>query len=185
MNIKGKIFVFGDNVNTDEIIPARHLITTDPEKLARHCMEDIRQDFAQRKDIKGSIIAAGENFGCGSSREHAPIALKGAGIRCIIAKSFARIFLRNSINIGLPIVELKNISCFKEEDRVEINLNKGTVKNLSTEKEFTFNPYPDFMQEIIESGGWLHYARKNYDPNKLDDSQDIAQFHYKIENIPF
>ena len=116
MNYKGKVFVFGDNVNTDEIIPARYLNTTDPDELARHCMEDIQPDFPKREDLKGSIIVSGENFGCGSSREHAPIAIKGTGIVCIIAQSFARIFLRNSINIGLAIVELKDTSGFKENE---------------------------------------------------------------------
>ena len=158
MKMKGKVFLFGDNVNTDEIIPARYLNTSDPAELARYCMEDVRPGFGRREDIKGGIIVAGKNFGCGSSREHAPIAIKAAGISCVIAKSFARIFFRNSINIGLPIVELSNIEEFEEGDEVEVDLEKGVVKNIVREKEYKIQPYPDFLRNIIKAGGWLEYC---------------------------
>jgi 3-isopropylmalate/(R)-2-methylmalate dehydratase small subunit len=185
MNFKGNVFVFGDHVNTDEIIPARYLNTTDVDELARHCMEGIRPDFTRKAGSGGMIIVAGENFGCGSSREHAPIAIKGTGILCIIAQSFARIFLRNSINIGLPIVELINTSGFKENDRVEVNFMDGTVNNRTSGRKNFFTPYPEFMQEIIQAGGWLEYAKIHHDPNKLDNSHDITQFSYNIKNISF
>jgi 3-isopropylmalate/(R)-2-methylmalate dehydratase small subunit len=160
MEIKGKIFVFGDNVDTDVIIPARYLNTPDPSRLAEYCMEDIRAGFGKREDIKGGIFVAGKNFGCGSSREHAPISIKAAGIGCVIAKSFARIFLRNCINIGLPIVELKDTEDFKEEDMVEIDFTKGKIINHTREKEYRMQPYPEFMSEIIRMGGWMNYAVK-------------------------
>ncbi len=159
MEIKGKVFVFGDDVNTDEIIPARYLYTHDPEELAKYCMEDARPGFGKREDIRGGIIVAGENFGCGSSREHAPISIKAAGISCVIAKSFARIFLRNCINIGLPIIEIKDISGFKEEDIVRVDFNEGIMENEKTGKKYEFKSYPDFMKEIILSGGWINYAK--------------------------
>jgi len=161
MKIKGKVFIFGDNVNTDEIIPARYLNTSDPNELAKYCMEDARPGFGKRDDIKGGVIVAGENFGCGSSREHAPIAIKAAGISCVIAKSFARIFFRNSINIGLPIIELENTDEFEEGDIVEIGLEEGIVKNVSKNKIYQVQPYPEFLREIIEAGGWLEYCLKN------------------------
>ncbi len=160
MKVKGKIFVFGDDINTDEIIPARFLNTHIPEELAKYCMEDARPGFGQRDDIKGSIIVAGENFGCGSSREHAPISIKAAGISCVIAKSFARIFLRNCINIGLPIVELKDIDGLEEGDVVEVDFDLGTVKNNNNGKEYEFNSYPDFVKQIVLSGGWINYSKK-------------------------
>ena len=129
MKIKGRAFVFGDNVNTDEIIPARYLYTSDPGELAKYCMEDLRPGFGSREDINGGIFIAGENFGCGSSREHAPISIKAAGIQCVIARSFARIYLRNSINIGLPIIDLEDTSGFKESDEVEVDFIKGKIVN--------------------------------------------------------
>jgi 3-isopropylmalate/(R)-2-methylmalate dehydratase small subunit len=161
MKVKGKVFVFGDNVNTDEIIPARYLYTSDPEELAKYCMEDIRPGFGSRGDIQGGIIAAGENFGCGSSREHAPISIKAAGIRCVIARSFARIYLRNSINIGLPIIELEDTSGFNENDELEVDFSKGKIINHTSKKEYSIPPYPQFMRDIIQAGGWLNYARTN------------------------
>ncbi len=160
MEIKGKIFAFGDNVNTDEIVPARYLSTSDPKELAKYCMEDLREGFGLRDDIKGSIFVAGENFGCGSSREHAPISIKAAGIGCVIAQSFARIFLRNCVNIGLPIVELPKTGEFKEEDIVEVDFTNGKIVNHTQEKEYPIQPYPEFMKEIIQHGGWLNYARE-------------------------
>ena len=159
MIIKGKVFLFGDNVNTDEIIPARYLNTSDPNELAKYCMEDVRPGFGRREDIRGGIIVAGENFGSGSSREHAPIAIKYSGISCVVAKSFARIFFRNCINIGLPIVELKETDEFDEGDIVEIDLESGRIRNLTKSREYSINPYPDFLQRIIEHGGWLEYLR--------------------------
>jgi 3-isopropylmalate/(R)-2-methylmalate dehydratase small subunit len=160
MRIKGKIFIFGDNVNTDEIIPARYLTTSDTRMLVRYCLEDIRPGFGRRKDIKSSIIVAGQNFGCGSSREHAALTIKGSGIACVVARSFARIFLRNAINIGLPIVELKDVSDFKENHLVEVDLQKGEIINQSLKSTFSFTPYPEFMQGIIRSGGWMNFAKE-------------------------
>ncbi|WP_020612437.1 3-isopropylmalate dehydratase small subunit [Sediminispirochaeta bajacaliforniensis] len=159
MKRKGSCFVFGDNVNTDEIIPARYLSTSDPAELALYCMEDARSGFGRRDDLSGSIMIAGENFGCGSSREHAPISIKASGIGCVIAKSFARIFLRNSFNIGLPIIELPEADQFGEGDEVEIDFDRGLVRNLTKNKEFTFNPYPEFLKKVIDYGGWLSYAK--------------------------
>lgn len=166
MEIKGKIFVFGDNVNTDEIIPARYLSTSDPEELAKYCMEDIHEGFGQRDDIKGAIFVAGDNFGCGSSREHAPISIKAAGIGCVIAKSFARIFLRNCINIGLPIVELPQTDEFKEEDQVEVDFTNGKIVNHTRDKEYKIQAYPEFLREIIQQGGWLNYATEKLGKEK-------------------
>jgi len=161
MKITGKVFVFGDNVNTDEIIPARYLSTSDPKELAKYCMEDLQPGFGNRKDIVGGIIIAGENFGCGSSREHAPISIKASGIQCVIAQSFARIYLRNSINIGLPIVELKDTSEFKENDEVTVDFMEGKIVNYTSKKEYQISPYPDFLQNIIQTGGWLNYAKEH------------------------
>ena len=161
MKIKGSVFVFGDNVNTDEIIPARYLSTSDPKELAKYCMEDLRPGFGKRDDIAGGIFIAGENFGCGSSREHAPISIKAAGIRCVIAQSFARIYLRNSINIGLPIIELTDTSGFKENDEVEVDFVKGKIIDHTSKQEYTIPPYPEFLQDLIQAGGWLNYAKKH------------------------
>ncbi|MDZ7795045.1 MAG: 3-isopropylmalate dehydratase small subunit [Spirochaetia bacterium] len=161
---EGKVFKFGDHINTDEIIPARYLATTDPEELAKNCMEDARPGFGRREDVSGSIMVAGENFGCGSSREHAPIAIKAAGIQCVVAKSFARIFLRNCINIGLPIVELDQTDTIEEGNYLKIDFNAGQVSNISQGTEYTTNTYPEFLQQIIHSGGWLTYATTNLAP---------------------
>ncbi len=159
MKARGKTWKFGDDVNTDEIIPARYLNTSDPEELARHYMEDVDPDFI-KKISKGDIIVAGNNFGCGSSREHAPIAMKAAGISCVIAKSFARIFYRNSINIGLPIVESPDaVTGINEGDEIEIDFEKGEIKNLSDGKIYMVKPFPPFLQSIIESGGLMNKVR--------------------------
>jgi 3-isopropylmalate/(R)-2-methylmalate dehydratase small subunit len=155
---EGQCFVFGDNVNTDEIIPARYLSSSDHAELASWCMEDSRPGFGRRNDLKGSIMVAGENFGCGSSREHAPIAIKASGISCVVAKSFARIFLRNAFNIGLPIVELPEAGEFREGDKAELDLEAGTIKNTSTGKSYQFGSYPEFLRQVIAYGGWLNYA---------------------------
>jgi len=159
MKLKGKVWKFGDNVNTDEIIPARFLNTQDPRELGEHCMEDIDTSFS-KKVSKGDIILGGRNFGCGSSREHAQIAIKGAGISCVIAESFARIFYRNAINVGLPILEIKDITQIREGDYLEIDLSKGTVLNLSENRLYKAQGLSKFIQEIIRSGGLLKWVRK-------------------------
>ncbi len=161
MKFQGRVYLFGDDVNTDEIIPARFLNTTDPEILAHNCMEDARPGFG-RKDLSGAILAAGRNFGCGSSREHAPIAIKYAGISCVIAGSFARIFFRNCINIGLPIVESPGaVEALEEGHTVAVDLNRGLI-TLSSGKEIAISPFPPFMQAIVEEGGWIPYLKKKY-----------------------
>jgi 3-isopropylmalate/(R)-2-methylmalate dehydratase small subunit len=160
MPYKGKVHRFADDVNTDEIIPARYLNTTDKAELASHCMEDADKDFA-KKVKPGDIIVAGRNFGCGSSREHAPIAIKAAGVSCVIAESFARIFSRNSINIGLPIVESPEASKdIKAGDIVSVDTIKGIVKNITRKKSYKFEKYPPFMQKIIKAGGLMRQIRK-------------------------
>ncbi len=160
--MKGKCWKYGNNVNTDEIIPARYLNTTDLKELSSHCMEDIDPSFV-KKAKKGDVIIAGENFGCGSSREHAPLAIKSFGISCIIAKSFARIFFRNAINIGLPIFESEKAAIeINEGDEVDIDINLSKIINLTTNKEYPFTPFPDEMKDIIEAGGLMEYVRLNY-----------------------
>jgi 3-isopropylmalate dehydratase, small subunit (EC 4.2.1.33) len=160
--INGKSWKYGDNVNTDEIIPARYLNTTDENELAAHCMEDIDEDFVKKAD-KGDIIVAGENFGCGSSREHAPISIKALGISCVIARSFARIFFRNAINIGLPIFESKEASTeISDGDNVKVDLDLSKIINLTTNKEYSFTPFADEMKDIIEAGGLMEYIKANY-----------------------
>jgi 3-isopropylmalate/(R)-2-methylmalate dehydratase small subunit len=158
--LKGNVHKYGSNVNTDEIIPARYLNTTDPAVLAKYCMEDIDKDFV--KNVKpDDIIVAENNFGCGSSREHAPISIKAAGVSAVIANSFARIFFRNSINIGLPILESKEaVKSIKSGDEIEINLNKGTIYNITQNKTYQSQPFPEFMQKIVKSGGLLGYIKK-------------------------
>jgi 3-isopropylmalate/(R)-2-methylmalate dehydratase small subunit len=160
MKINGKALKYGDNVDTDVIIPARYLNTSDPAELAKHCMEDIDKDFVNKVQ-KGDVIVAGKNFGCGSSREHAPIAIKASGISCVIAETFARIFYRNSINIGLPIIECpeaaKDIS---DGDRLGIDLASGKIINYSTNKAYKGVPFPEFMQEIIVADGLIGYIKR-------------------------
>ena len=158
---KGNVFRFGDNVDTDVIIPARYLNTTDPLELASHCMEDIDKSFIGSV-TKGDIIVAGKNFGCGSSREHAPIAIKAAGVSCVIAETFARIFYRNSINIGLPIVECMEASKeIKAGDIVSINFDDGIITDETTGKEYQGQAFPPFMQKIIDSEGLINYINTN------------------------
>jgi len=158
--LKGKVHKYGANVDTDAIIPARYLNVSEPAELARHCMEDIDQDFVS-KVKPGDIIMATTNFGCGSSREHAPLAIKAAGISCIIAKSFARIFFRNAINIGLPLLEC-NEAVDKTEvgDTLEVELSSGRIKNLTKGIAFAARPYPDFMAELISAGGLIEHTKK-------------------------
>ena len=160
MKAQGKILKYGDNVDTDVIIPARYLNSSDPAELATHCMEDIDKDFV-KKVKKGDIIVADKNFGCGSSREHAPIAIKAAGVSCVIAETFARIFYRNAINIGLPIIECPEASRGIEAgDEVEIDFDSGVITNLTKGTSFKGQPFPEFMQRIISDGGLINYINK-------------------------
>ena len=153
-----KVWKFGDNIDTDVIIAARYLNTSDEKFLASHVMEDIDPNFVKKISI-GDIIVAGENFGCGSSREHAPIAIKSAGICAVIAKSFARIFYRNSFNMGLLILECNETDEINEGDELKIDVNQGTISNLIQNKTYKFQPIPPFMQELIKSGGLIEYAK--------------------------
>jgi 3-isopropylmalate/(R)-2-methylmalate dehydratase small subunit len=160
MKYKGKVHKFWDNINTDEIIPARYLNTSDPKELAQHCMEDADIDF-MKKAKAGDIIVAGENFGCGSSREHAPIAIKAADLSCVIAKSFARIFYRNSINIALPILECPEaVDGINSGDEVEVDFTTGKIKNVTSGKEFTSKPFPEFMQNLMSKGGLMEVVKE-------------------------
>jgi len=156
-SIAGKVWNFGKDVDTDLIIAARYLNTSVPEELAKHVMEDADPDFVNKMS-PGDIIVAGENFGCGSSREHAPIALKASGIAAVIAPTFARIFYRNAFNMGLPIFELPESADIAEGHEIKIDLDAGTVKDMTTGKEYAFTPIPDFMQELLNSGGLMNYA---------------------------
>ena len=160
MKIEGKVWKFGSDVDTDAIIPARYLNQSDPKELAKHAMEDERPEFI--KEVKkGDILLAEKNFGCGSSREHAPIALKESGISCIIAKSFARIFFRNSFNLGLPLLESPEASeAIKDGDRVRIDLSTGEIFDLTQRKKFFATPIPPFMQELLRDGGLIPHLRK-------------------------
>lgn len=151
---------FGDNIDTDVIIAARYLNTSEPALLAKHVMEDADPSFSS-KVSKGDIIVAGENFGCGSSREHAPIAIKAAGIDIVIAKSFARIFYRNAFNTGLLILECKDTDKIAEGDKLEVSLDNGSIKNLSKNEEYKFEAMPEFMQELVKAGGLINYAKKS------------------------
>jgi 3-isopropylmalate/(R)-2-methylmalate dehydratase small subunit len=158
--LKGKVHKYGANVDTDAIIPARYLNVSDPDQLAGHCMEDIDKDFINRVE-PGDIIMATTNFGCGSSREHAPIAIKAAGVSAIIAKSFARIFFRNAINIGLPLLESDEaVNTTDNGDILEVDLARGNIKNVTKELEFKAKPYPDFMAQLIADGGLIEHTKK-------------------------
>lgn len=157
-NINGKVWTFGKDIDTDLIIAARYLNTSVPEELAKHVMEDADPEFVSKMSA-GDIIVAGENFGCGSSREHAPIALKAAGVSAIIAPTFARIFYRNAFNMGLPIFELEESAEISEGDTVTVDMNAGTVTNNTTNKEYNFTPIPAFMQELIDAGGLMNFAQ--------------------------
>ncbi len=160
MDAKGKVFKYGNNIDTDVIIPARYLNTTDHAELASHCMEDIDKDFINNVSA-GDIMVAGDNFGCGSSREHAPIAIKAAGVSCVIAKTFARIFYRNAINIGLPIMECPEAAeAISAGDQVEVDYSTGTIHDITTGATFHAVPFPDFIREIIDAGGLLASINK-------------------------
>jgi len=157
-NIEGRVWTFGKDVDTDLIIAARYLSTSVPEELAHHVMEDADPEFVKNMRI-GDVIVAGENFGCGSSREHAPIALKAAGVAAVIAPTFARIFYRNSFNMGLPIFELKESAEISQGDNISVDMNNGTITNKTTNKTYRFTPIPEFMQELIDAGGLMNYAQ--------------------------
>jgi 3-isopropylmalate/(R)-2-methylmalate dehydratase small subunit len=162
MKFRGKVWKFGDNIDTDAIIPARYLTTSDPKALAAHCMEDADPEFVQKINV-GDIIAAGENFGCGSSREHAPIAIKTAGISCVIAKSFARIFYRNAFNIGLPIFESRDLwDLVSDGQEIEVDGDNGSIRILdSNSGPLRIEPIPPFMQQLVSDGGLMkHIAKK-------------------------
>ena len=157
---EGKVFKFGDKVDTDVIIPARYLNSSDPKELALHCMEDIDKEFVNKVSA-GDIIVAEKNFGCGSSREHAPIAIKAAGVSCVIAETFARIFYRNAINIGLPIIECKEAALeIKAGDEVEVNFDTGVITDKTTGKSFQGQAFPPFMQKIIDCEGLVNYINQ-------------------------
>lgn len=160
MNTKGKVFKYPDNVDTDVIIPARYLNTSDAQELAKHCMEDIDREFVA-KVAPGDVIVAGWNFGCGSSREHAPLVIKTCGTGCVIAKSFARIFYRNAINIGLPILECPEAAdAILDGDEVSIDFDTGVITDVTTGKSYQAQPFPEFIQNIISAGGLLKSLKK-------------------------
>lgn len=159
MIIKGKVHKLGDDINTDDIISAKYLVSTDARELGKHCMESIRPDFAARVS-PGDIIVAGRNFGCGSSREHAPLAIKGCGISAVIAQSFAAIFFRNAINIGLPFLELDACPEIADGDQIEINLAEGLIRNITQDKNYKTAPFPPFLQELIRAGGLMSWVNK-------------------------
>ena len=160
MKANGKVFKYGDNVDTDVIIPARYLNSSDPKELAQHCMEDIDTEFV-KKVQKGDIIVADKNFGCGSSREHAPLAIKAAGVSCVIAETFARIFYRNAINIGLPNIECPEAAGgIAAGDEVEVDFDSGVIRNLTKGTQFQGQAFPDFMQKIIAAEGLVNYINQ-------------------------
>jgi 3-isopropylmalate/(R)-2-methylmalate dehydratase small subunit len=167
MIFQGKVWKFGNNIDTDAIIPARYLTTSDPQELAAHCMEDADPKFFTK--IKaGDIIAGGENFGCGSSREHAPIAIKAAGISCVVAKSFARIFYRNAFNMGLPIFESRELfEAISEGEEIIVDSVSGTITLASKNKTFRINPIPPFMEQLIVDGGLMKHIAGPYSKNNL------------------
>lgn len=180
--IKGKVFKFGDNVDTDQIIPARYLVTTDPKELAKHCMEVPDPEFSS-KAKPGDILVAGRNFGCGSSREHAPVSIKGLGISVVIAESFARIFFRNCINIGQPILECPPAAKDAQPgDEMEIRLEEGKIVNLTQKETYQAAPFPPFMKQIMDAGGLMEYVKKRIavyppSPSRREeiDLRDVSQ----------
>ena len=166
MKLRGKVHKYGADVNTDVIIPARYLNVYDPAELAQHCMEDLDPDFLKKVKV-GDIIVAGTNFGCGSSREHAPLAIKAAGISCVIARSFARIFYRNALNTGLPILECEEAADKTEAgDTLEVELSTGEIVNITKRLTFRAKPFPDFMLELIETGGLIEYTKRKIAANR-------------------
>ncbi len=159
MVFQGKVHRYGDNIDTDVIIAARYLATQDKAELASHCMEDLDADFVKRVQ-KGDVMVGGANFGCGSSREHAPIAIEASGISCVIAKSFARIFYRNAINIGLPILECKDAERIENGDEVKIDTARGRIENITKGESYQTMPFPPFIQAIIDAGGYMNAVRE-------------------------
>ncbi len=160
MELEGKVWKFGDDVDTDAIIPARYLNTSDAQELGSHCMEDIDPEFCS-KVSGGDIMVAGKNFGCGSSREHAPVAIKAVGVSCVIAGSFARIFYRNAINTGLPIIECpEGVGKIKEGETIGVDTTAGVVKNLTTGEQYDAVPFPEFMRDLISAGGLMQYVKE-------------------------
>ena len=160
MSFRGRAHTFGAHIDTDQIIPAKFLSTTDPQELGEHCLENNDPEFAKRVQ-PGDVIVADVNFGCGSSREHAPISIKGCGVSCVIAKSFARIFFRNAINLGLPVLESPEaVDAIEAGDELEVDLSTGTIRNLTRELTFQAKPYEPFMLEIIEAGGLVEYTKR-------------------------
>ena len=157
----GRAWKFGDDIDTDVIIQGKYLVINDPEELAKHVFENIREDFA-KKVKEGDFVVAGENFGCGSSREHAPLALKACKIEAVIAKSYARIFFRNSINIGLKVIECKETDRIDDGDELEIDYERNLIINKTKDETYPFNPIPDFLKEILERGGLVNYAKSIY-----------------------
>jgi 3-isopropylmalate/(R)-2-methylmalate dehydratase small subunit len=153
------VWKFGDDIDTDAIIPGKYLIINDPQELAKHAFEGVRPEFAGNVK-EGDIIVGGFNFGCGSSREHAPLALRGAKIRCIIAKSFARIFFRNAINIGLPLLECQDANKIEEGDSIQVDFNTGNIMNITRNQSYKATPLPDFVRWIVDEGGLIEYAKK-------------------------
>ncbi len=161
MIIKGKVHKLGDDINTDDIIAAKYLVSTDAQELGKHCMESIIPDFVSKVQA-GDIIVAGKNFGCGSSREHAPLAIKGCGISAVIAKSFAAIFFRNAINIGLPFLEMEDLDKINDGDSLEIDLSAGVIKNITTGTIYKTQAFPEFLQEIVQDGGLMNWMKRKY-----------------------
>jgi 3-isopropylmalate/(R)-2-methylmalate dehydratase small subunit len=159
MMIKGKVHKLGNNINTDDIIAAQYLVSTDAKELGKHCLERIRSDFVSKVN-PGDIIVAGKNFGCGSSREHAPLAIKGCGIHAVVAKSFAAIFFRNAINIGLPFLGLAEADKIKDGDVLEIDLSSGIIRNLTENETYKTAAFPEFLQDIVKEGGLMNYIKK-------------------------
>lgn len=158
MVIKGRAHKLGDDINTDDIIAAKYLTSTDAAELGKHCMESIRPDFVSRVSV-GDIIVAGKNFGCGSSREHAPMAIKGCGIAAVLAKDFAAIFFRNAINIGLPFLALADADKINDADMLEIDLNNGIIRNLTQNQTYQTGAFPAFLQELVKQGGLINYVK--------------------------
>ncbi len=165
MKLRGKVHKYGANIDTDAIVPARHLNVWEPEDLAPHCMEDIDAGFVERVQ-PGDMIVATTNFGCGSSREHAPIAIKAAGISCVIAQSFARIFFRNAINIGLPLLECARADEIEAGDELEVELEKGEIRDLTKDRVFQAEPYPEFMMELISAGGLIEHTKRKIEARR-------------------
>jgi 3-isopropylmalate/(R)-2-methylmalate dehydratase small subunit len=159
MLLKGRVHKFGDDINTDDIIPAQYLVSTDAKELGRHCLERLRPGFRSAVN-PGDIIVAGKNFGCGSSREHAPLAIKGCGIQAVIARSFAAIFFRNAINIGLPFLEFDEVDKIEDGDGLEIDLSGGIIKNITKNQTYKTQVFPEFLQEIVKQGGLMNYIKR-------------------------